>query len=662
MTEVLVYDVLKHTTDTRVLDLLPGSFDHPIECTVRNIELDEADYEAISYVWGDSKEQVAIKCNSQSLSIPVSLHTALKYFRYTDRTRTLWADSVCINQADPIEKGYHVANMGRIYAKAQTVLMWQGEEDAGTNGALSALVEIMETMIAGPEAEGWQTILNHGAHAMRHIKLGHGNPFLQSIKSPNYAAVSNLLKRPYFERLWTLQEAILSTDALLVLGNRSTPFSVVQRAFALLNEDRIRRWPMFEAIQHIISNTNADGAAAIPNLGHMMSMMECSRLEIMHEFGDSSHLVVQLKLAALRKCTDPRDSVFALLNIAADVDLATDHILAPDYTIDAVEVYHRLAIYLLTHVKSYDWLAYARTRVEDDKLFPLPPAAVESWMSAAQSPSWVPLKLNLEQIFTIQYRGTMGLYWSRAGVKTAGFKAGILPDAAGSTCTHLEQEPVLSSDRRTLTMVGRFMDRVALSHIGADVLRMPLTADMLADCRHSMGELKVEPAEIGLMFACWLHNTLKVCLGDSFLTAEIPFEAWLLYARCNQYYPDESIESIAALVDRVSKRYQAAWRREPVDHAAEKEDEAAFNRILVLLVQCSLFKLRQTENGKYALLPRIAQAGDRIVVLNGMTVPLVLREASEGAYTVVGDCAVQGLMDGEALIQQDIAAERILLV
>lgn len=552
--------------------------------------------------------------------------------------------------------------MGRIYAKAKTVLMWQGEEDSGTEGALSAVVELMEALIAGPEAESWQTILEHGAYALKHTNLGQGDPFLQSIKSPNYAAISNLLRRPYFERLWTLQEAILSTDALLVLGHSSTPFSVVQRAFALLNEDRLRRWPMFEAIQHIISNTNDDDAVAIANLGHMMNMMECSRLEVIDEFGDSSHLVVQLKLAATRKCTDARDSVFALLNIAADVDLAADHILAPDYTIEAAEVYHRLAIYLLTHVKSYDWLAYARTRVEDDQMFPLPAAALEPWMSAAKSPSWVPLKLQLEQLLTIQYRGTMGLYWSRAGVKTAGFKAGILPDANGHNCTDVEQQPILSSDRRTLTMTGRFMDKVGPSHVSPDVLKMPLPADMVADCRHSMAELKIEPYELGICFACWLHHTLKACLGDSFLTAEIPLEAWILYARCNQYLPDESVESVAGLVDRVTKRYQAAWRREQVDHAAEKEDSATFQRILTYLIRCSVLKLRVTENGRYALLPRIAQAGDRIVVLNGMTVPLVLREATEGAYTVVGDCAVDGLMDGEALMQQDIAAERILLV
>jgi len=40
--------------------------------------------------------------------------------------------------------------------------------------------------------------------------------------------------------------------------------------------------------------------------------------------------------------------------------------------------------------------------------------------------------------------------------------------------------------------------------------------------------------------------------------------------------------------------------------------------------------------------------GDVVAVLNGLSIPLILRKVETG-YEVVGDCYIHGLMDGEAV-------------
>ena len=43
------------------------------------------------------------------------------------------------------------------------------------------------------------------------------------------------------------------------------------------------------------------------------------------------------------------------------------------------------------------------------------------------------------------------------------------------------------------------------------------------------------------------------------------------------------------------------------------------------------------------------QLGDIVAVLLGCDVPMILRCRDEGGWTVVGECYLHGVMDGEAL-------------
>jgi hypothetical protein len=58
--------------------------------------------------------------------------------------------------------------------------------------------------------------------------------------------------------------------------------------------------------------------------------------------------------------------------------------------------------------------------------------------------------------------------------------------------------------------------------------------------------------------------------------------------------------------------------------------------------------LATTEKRHLALVPEEAREGDRVAVLYGCNFPVLLRPDGD-AFRYIGECYVDGLMDGEAI-------------
>ena len=65
--------------------------------------------------------------NGTRVEIRQNLWDFLVILRNQNRSRTLLADLVCINQIDLVEKGQQVQMMGRTFQSAQRVLVWLGK-------------------------------------------------------------------------------------------------------------------------------------------------------------------------------------------------------------------------------------------------------------------------------------------------------------------------------------------------------------------------------------------------------------------------------------------------------------------------------------------------------------------------------------------------------
>ena len=126
-----VYDDLNaESCEIRLCTLQPGAMDDPLACTLTTVSLnDDREYETLSYAWGDSTLNKEVLTNGSIIKITTNLHTALRYLRRSDRPRVLWADGICINQCNKEERAFQVSIMGDIYKKDRKLQIWLGEAE-----------------------------------------------------------------------------------------------------------------------------------------------------------------------------------------------------------------------------------------------------------------------------------------------------------------------------------------------------------------------------------------------------------------------------------------------------------------------------------------------------------------------------------------------------
>jgi hypothetical protein len=120
-------------------------------------------YEALSYVWGTAEKDHVLFCGSEYISVNATVYSAIQTLQYPHRCRTLWIDSICINQEDDAEKSQQVQMIDKILkGAADQVLIWLVEESLTNPDAFDLLREFEDESIPLPEVSAFNTrILDH---------------------------------------------------------------------------------------------------------------------------------------------------------------------------------------------------------------------------------------------------------------------------------------------------------------------------------------------------------------------------------------------------------------------------------------------------------------------------------------------------------------------
>lgn len=91
-------------TEIRLVKLLPRcQLEDPILCGLDYAPLVPALATRLSishFAWGNPADTVLIYLNGQECLVTRNLCRGLQYLRLTDEPRTLWTDSICVNQRD----------------------------------------------------------------------------------------------------------------------------------------------------------------------------------------------------------------------------------------------------------------------------------------------------------------------------------------------------------------------------------------------------------------------------------------------------------------------------------------------------------------------------------------------------------------------------------
>ncbi|KAK3365567.1 heterokaryon incompatibility protein-domain-containing protein [Lasiosphaeria ovina] len=309
------YQPLLEPGETRVLYLHPGSGVDVLSGHLQHAQLsDRPWYEALSYEWGDPTKSHELRLQDGSIvRITESLHQALHDLRREPRSgkwRAVWADGICIDQANAPEVSAQVAIMGAIYRTAARVVTYIGPERDGSTMAIEFAQDLAEdAMLRGQEA------------------LVTDFP-LRPVSDPHWPALRALLLRTWPSRCWCSQEFLLNENIILMCGRVE-----------------IHDWDLLPSIIDLSIGRYLPvylmpGPEKDPNcLAECLSYLRRMRFMIT-ENKTSFPLLTLLQLSHSFQVSDPRDKIYSLLGLAADRDRWN---LAIDYTCSAEELYTTVA-------------------------------------------------------------------------------------------------------------------------------------------------------------------------------------------------------------------------------------------------------------------------------------------------------------------------------
>lgn len=272
---------------------------------------DQPKYIAVSYTWGEPIFSHSLNCNGTPLFITKNLFQALKRFRYTGEL-VFWIDQICINQADFDERRFQVSLMGRIYKQAKLAFIWLGDDDGNTKKVVAIA----------------DHLLSVGAQNSRSLSTWEITHDGKRLEKP-WLHLMEFFRKPWFCRVWIVQEFVLARDIRIFCGEYEIPWQVIYSSSLITG---LPTAVMNEMSSPVIFNVQ------------MVIVLLALREDI--TLKTDLHQLIQI-LGEFRnfQSTDPRDKIFGFLGLFHGMfDLPS-----PEYKSSVENVYRRYARYFIKH-------------------------------------------------------------------------------------------------------------------------------------------------------------------------------------------------------------------------------------------------------------------------------------------------------------------------
>ncbi|OJD30264.1 heterokaryon incompatibility protein [Diplodia corticola] len=352
-----------------------------------NARVEDGDYAALSYVWGDPTRTAPIVVNGAVVQVTKNLEAALRELRgrlprdvvrrkeekgekeeeegkkeekekqgqqaKEEKTAGLWVDALCINQSSLAERSKEVTRMRAIYASAREVIAWLGPATAGSDIAMTAI----EWLSARAETGcGLDAGFYHSTRAvdMRPLFVKwarHVSPMRREV----YRALYDLFARPYWRRLWILQEAALAGKVSPVLcGGRGVVWGDVFRAAELIQADEHRfGWDVLEAGGSKFGGFEWDFTGnRLPLSDHADDVLDSERLwkflleiealqTVQHSDApiETPDVLRTLGLSRDAQATNDKDKVYGILSLRSIAGASSQ--ITPDYGLNTTDIYRQ---------------------------------------------------------------------------------------------------------------------------------------------------------------------------------------------------------------------------------------------------------------------------------------------------------------------------------
>ena len=285
----------------------------PVKCKLEHVSLNEyPSYRALSYCWGDPNVTRPIHVNGYEVQATTNLHEALRELRRHGDVR-LWVDALCINQSDVDERNRQVLRMVKIYANAFETVAWLGSAADDSNLALDLM-----HILANYEADK-----NTWERAMKR----HDQPGEISAYDAHWSALEAFLSRPYWHRVWIIQEIVFARQLLICCGSAyATGIHLGMTFSAITSMMGKLRWPIASESQ-----------ASSPVASSVLSILQLRQFTQGSEGGwyPWRDLLFALKRCNKALATLPHDKIYAVLALAK---AGSELLPAPDYSLPPEEL------------------------------------------------------------------------------------------------------------------------------------------------------------------------------------------------------------------------------------------------------------------------------------------------------------------------------------
>jgi hypothetical protein len=248
-------------------------------------------YTAISYTWGNEEATEVIYLDNRPFHVRPNLWSCLYYMAHAVKNAAwdyVWADAICINQSNDTERSSQVRLMDQTYRDAVCVSVWLG---------LITLPEDIRSYF--PAQVPTRTVESDGFEWRD--------------------SIVELSDRPYWSRVWVIQEFLLGKKVELYCSNSRVDWLDFQEMLA--REAGIEQF--YDAGGDVPQGDRTRALAALPLVmgRHMDKHPEF--LQPLYNL-----LIDHYK----SNCKDPRDRVFALLGLIPTDERQFLNIYFPDYS------------------------------------------------------------------------------------------------------------------------------------------------------------------------------------------------------------------------------------------------------------------------------------------------------------------------------------------
>ncbi|KAI0439819.1 heterokaryon incompatibility protein-domain-containing protein [Xylaria telfairii] len=303
-------------------------------------------YTTLSYAWGLQHNTVEICIGDRRLRVGRNLHSALWNIRQHNRTIMLWVDAICINQDDVNERNHQVQQMRRIYSSATETIIYVGGQ-TGSNTECSA----------------WNFLERNATWALNHD--GNEDPdrpkrkeALVDFRGDLSDVEIDVLRRPWFRRLWVFQEVVVSKRLLIRCGKRSISWDDFCKILLLSPRHHDRYGLSIERLNQVeVVRNMFQARCTYQKLCGMDHLLPSWRSQLQTLEHDTLDILNLLQMAGPLQASDPRDKIFGLLGVCSGIDV-DDPRFAINYYQDCRSVYTKFARQIMDVANNYDILSY----------------------------------------------------------------------------------------------------------------------------------------------------------------------------------------------------------------------------------------------------------------------------------------------------------------